>query len=70
MLSGYKLQYLRRLKGLTQKHIAESIGVTTRWIGMVENENCGVDKDTYDKWIDALYGKIKPPKVSTKKKTK
>lgn len=73
MLSGYKLQYLRRLRGLTQKHIAECIGVSERWIGKVENENCDIGEETYLKWIDTLNGKIKPvkkPKVDNKKNKK
>lgn len=62
MLSGYKLQYIRRLKGLSQKHIAECIGVSIRWVSKVECENSEISEETYLKWIDALYGKIKPVK--------
>ena len=68
MLSGYKLQYLRRLKGLSQKYIAECIGVSVRWVSKVECENSEISEETYLKWIDALYGKIKVKKLDKRTK--
>lgn len=60
MLTGNKLQYLRRLKGYSQKHIADCIGVSERWIGKVENEGERPSEETYNLWLQALYGSIKP----------
>ena len=58
MLSGTKLQYLRRLKGLTQEYIAECVGVSERWISKVECENSSISQETHDKWVKALNGGI------------
>ena len=54
MLSGTKLQYIRRLRGITQVYIADAIGVSERWVSKVECENCSISQETYDKWIWAL----------------
>lgn len=62
MLNGKKLQYLRRLNGYSQKYIADCIGVSERWIGKVENEGERLSDETYQKWLLALYGKLKPKK--------
>lgn len=62
MLNGKKLQYLRHLKGYTQKYIADAIGVSERWIGKVENEGETLSEETYNKWLQALYGNLKPKK--------
>ena len=64
MLSGYKLQHLRRLKGLSQQHIADCIDVSVRWISKVECENVSISEETYQKWLLALYGGLKPVKKS------
>lgn len=66
MLSGKKLQYIRRLKGLSQPYIASCIGVSERWIGKVENEGAILSEETYEKWLLALYGKLTPKKRETK----
>jgi transcriptional regulator with XRE-family HTH domain len=62
MLSGKKLQYIRRLKGFSQPYIASCIGCSERWIGKVENEGAVLSKELYDKWLLALYGGLKPQK--------
>ena len=66
MLNGNKLQYLRRLKGYSQKYIADCIGVSERWIGKVENEGEKPSQECYDKWLLALYGGLKPQKKQKK----
>jgi transcriptional regulator with XRE-family HTH domain len=66
MLNGKKLQYLRRLNGYTQKYIADAIGVSERWIGKVENEGETLSEETYNKWLQALYGNLKPKKEKKK----
>ncbi|WP_455714109.1 helix-turn-helix domain-containing protein [Anaerosporobacter sp.] len=76
MLTGKKLQYLRILKGYSQVYIAESIGVSERWIGKVENEGLAPSQEVYDKWLQCIYGNLKPvkkekvqsPKVANEKK--
>jgi predicted transcriptional regulator len=70
MLNGKKLQYIRRLKGLSQVYIADCIGVSERWIGKVENEGSTPSQELYEKWLLALYGKIKPAKKETVTKKK
>lgn len=62
MLSGSKLQYLRRLKGYTQVYIAECIGASERWVSKVECENCPISEELHEKWLQALYGNLKPQK--------
>lgn len=69
MLTGSKLQHLRRLKGFTQKYMAESIGISERWVGKIENEGAVPSKEVYEKWLLTIYGKLKP-KAKTKKNTK
>lgn len=67
MLNGKKLQYLRRLKGFTQVYMAESIGISERWVGKIENENATPSQEVYEKWLLTLYGKLKPEKKNKKK---
>lgn len=62
MLTGKKLQYLRILKGYTQVYVAESIGVSERWIGKVENEGLSPSQEVYEKWLQCLYGNLRPVK--------
>ncbi|NLJ96244.1 MAG: helix-turn-helix transcriptional regulator [Clostridiales bacterium] len=77
LLSGSKLQYLRRLKGFTQVYMAESIGISERWVGKIENEGERPSQEVYDKWLLTIYGKLKPvkkeksesPKLDCEKKT-
>lgn len=66
MLSGTKLQYIRRLKGITQEYIANEIGVSERWVSKVECENCPISQETHDKWVIALN----KPYVKVDKRTK
>jgi transcriptional regulator with XRE-family HTH domain len=67
MLSGAKLQYLRRLKGYSQKYMADAIGISERWVGKIENENATPSEEVYEKWLLTLYGKLKPEKKNKKK---
>ncbi len=67
MLNGRQLQFQRIYRGMTQKYIADCIGVTSRWIGKVENENVGISQEVYDKWILALNGGLKPTKKKKEK---
>lgn len=69
MLNGKKLQYLRRLKGFTQVYMAESIGISEKWVGKIENENATPSQEVYEKWLLTLYGKLKPEKKNKKKNT-
>ena len=67
LLSGYKLQYLRRLRGITQEQIAESVGISKRWVSKVECDNEDISEEVYRKWIDTLNGKIKVNKKIDKR---
>ena len=66
MLSGTKLQYIRRLRGIPQVYIADAIGVSERWVSKVECENCSISQETHDKWVQALN----KPYVKVDKRTK
>ena len=71
MLSGRKLKFLRIYRGMTQKYLAECIGCSKRYVGMVENDNQNLSEEMYKKWIDALNGKLVPePKNKENKKKK
>ncbi len=70
MLNGTKLQYLRRLKGYTQVYIADCIGASERWVSKVECENCPISEELHEKWLQALYGNIKPQKKAVVKEVK
>lgn len=67
MLTGSKLQHLRRLKGFTQKYMAESIGISTRWVGKIENEDAVPSEEVYEKWLLTIYGKLTPQDKKAKK---
>ncbi len=45
---GIKLSYYRRMRGMTQAELAEKIGKTTAFVGMVEapNVNKAISLDT------------------------
>lgn len=66
MLSGKKLQYMRIRNDMTQQYIADCIGISKRWVGKVENEGEIPSQEVYDKWLLALYGKLKPSKKKVK----
>ena len=71
MLSGRKLKFLRIYRGMTQKYLADCIGCSVRYVGMVENKNQNISEELYEKWVDALNGKLVPkPKNKEKKKKK
>lgn len=65
MLNGKKLQYLRILKNISQKYMADSIGISERWVGKIENEGDSPSQEVYDKWLQVIYGNLKP-KAKTK----
>lgn len=65
MLCGKKLQFIRIRNNMTQEYIADCLGVSKRWIGMVENTSDYPSQEVYDKWILALYGGLKPVKKNT-----
>lgn len=67
MLSGKKLQYIRIRNNMTQVYIAKCIGVSERWIGMVENAGESPSQEVYDKWLLALYGGLKPKEEKVEK---
>lgn len=51
---------------MTQQYIADCIGISKRWVGKVENEGEIPSQEVYDKWLLALYGKLKPSKKKVK----
>ena len=55
MLSGDLLRRLRLSRGLTQKEIAGAIGCSIKWITECENFRQVPSKETYDKWLKAIY---------------
>jgi transcriptional regulator with XRE-family HTH domain len=69
MLNGKKLQFLRLYHGYSQKYIADAIGVSERWIGKIENEGFKPSDEVYEKYLSAIYGKLKPNKKKAAKET-
>lgn len=59
MLSYDKLQFLRIIHNVTQADMAECLGVSTRYVGMVEHGDETMSEETYKKWLNVCYGKIK-----------
>ena len=75
MLSGEQLKFLSIYNGRTQKHIDDGCIVSTRYVGMIENNDERLSEETYSAWINCCYGIGKPlPKeprynqISKKKK--
>ncbi len=64
--------YFRRLRGLTQAELAEKAGVTTGFIGCIENARSNVSFDIIAKIADVLNTNVKtlfeiPPETYTNK---
>lgn len=64
--------YFRRLRGLTQAELAEKVGITTGFIGCIENARSNVSFDIIAKLADVLNTNVKslfeiPPKKYTNK---
>lgn len=76
MLSGEQLKFLRYYNGVTQKKVADWCNISPRYVSMVENNEERLSEETYNAWINCIYGVGKPlPKTprynqtSKKKKT-
>ena len=60
MLSGEQLKFLRIYNGVTQKKVAEWCNISIRYVGMVENNEERLSEETYNAWINCMYGIGKP----------
>lgn len=60
MLSGEQLKFLRIYNGVTQKKVAEWCNISTRYVGMVENNEERLSEETYNAFINCCYGIGKP----------
>ena len=60
MLSGEQLKFLRVYNGVTQKKVAEWCNVSIRYVGMVESNQERLSEETYNAWINCIYGIGKP----------
>ena len=60
MLSGEQLKFLRIYNGVTQKKVAEWCNISIRYVGMVENNEERLSEETYEAWINCIYGIGKP----------
>ena len=60
MLSGEQLKFLRVYNGVTQKKVAEWCNISIRYVGMVENNEERLSDETYNAWINCIYGIGKP----------
>ena len=60
MLSGEQLKFLRIYNGKTQKQVAEWCNISIRYVGMVENNEERLAEETYNAWINCMYGIGKP----------
>nr|DAE05843.1 MAG TPA: helix-turn-helix domain protein [Podoviridae sp. ctWeH21] len=73
MLGGDRLKFLRIYHSLTQKHMAECLGCSTRWIKGIERCEVIPTEKMYHDWLDCCYGLLKPreeKKTSKKAKVK
>ena len=74
MLSGEQLKFLRIYNGVTQKKVAEWCNISSRYVGMVESNEERLSEETYNAWINCIYGIGKPlpkeprPNQTSKKK--
>ena len=74
MLSGEQLKFLRIYNGVTQKKVAEWCNVSSRYVGMVESNEERLSEETYNAFINCIYGIGKPlskeprPNQTAKKK--
>ena len=60
MLSGEQLKFLRIYNGKTQKQVAEWCNISIRYVGMNENNEERLSEETYNAWINCIYGIGKP----------
>ena len=60
MLSGEQLKFLRIYNGVTQKKVAEWCNISIRYVGMVENNEERLSEETYEAWLNCIYGIGKP----------
>lgn len=60
MLSGDKLKFLRYTHGVTQKKVADWCNVSVRYIGMVESNEERMSEETYQAFLNCVYGIGKP----------
>lgn len=67
MLSADKLKFLRISHNITQKYMAESIGKSTRWVGMIENGDEIPTHKVYVDWLNTCYGRLTPQDKKAKK---
>jgi transcriptional regulator with XRE-family HTH domain len=71
MLSGDRLKFLRYMHGKTQKEVAEWCNVSSRYIGMVEHGDEYMSEETYNAFLNCIYGVGKPlpstPRANQKK---
>lgn len=68
MLNGKKLKFLRIYHNYSQKYVADAIGVSERWIGKIENEGGIPSDEVYKKYLQVIYGNLKPKKTRNTKK--
>ena len=51
---------MRIYNGITQKKVAEWCNISIRYVGMVENNEERLSEETYNAWINCMYGIGKP----------
>lgn len=74
MLSGSKLKYLRYMHGKTQQDVANWCNITHRYLEQVEAGQEIPSRETYNAFLNCIYGIGKPvpqvPRPNRKKKDK
>lgn len=56
MLDIEKLKHLRLVFNLSQDELAARLGVSKPYVSMIENRKQALSENSYQKWVDALYG--------------
>lgn len=71
MLSGDRLKFLRYSHGITQKAVSDWCNVSIRYVGMIESGEETPSEETYNAFLNCVYGVGKPlpktPRYNTKK---
>lgn len=76
MLSGEQLKFLRYYNSKTQQQVADWCNISIRYVKMVEQNQERPSDETYNAWINCIYGIGKPlpkdprPNQTSRKKKK
>ncbi|WP_053071440.1 helix-turn-helix domain-containing protein [Clostridium novyi] len=68
MLSNEKLRFLRLIHKLTQKDLAEKMGVSRNYISMIENNKEFPNEDWINRYVQEIYNLAEEKKQEQQEK--